>query len=334
VHLDDGMYGTGPPRRWRADSRGALERAPLVDSAVPESRERERLGARGVSCASAASCFAVGYYEVHAGRSLPLVERWNGRRWSVQHVPMHHRAKHGDLMGISCASPVACVAVGSSSVHPGGASKLLLERWNGRRWSKQNAPLPSDATDGFLDGVSCVSAHACIAVGASYVGYQISPLAERWNGHHWSRQKIPGRGMGGLSGVSCFSAVACTAVGSTPPSTKTLAERWNGHHWSIQRTPNPGGTKTTAQNTLSAIWCPSARACTAVGSYHPPHVSNALVEQWNGSKWAVQSLSRVGIASWLYGISCTSAHSCTAVGFYDSHIGSIHWPSTPKRNRP
>jgi hypothetical protein len=276
----------------------------------------------GVSCPSAESCFAVGNYEVVAGRTLPLIERWNGRRWTIQHVRLH-TARYGVLSGVSCASPTACVAVGSSYPRSGGPSGLLVERWNGRRWSEQTARVPSGANYGFLDGVSCVSVRTCVAVGAGYVGYQISPLAERWNGRHWFSQKVPGRGLGGLSGVSCSSAGACTAVGNSPPGGRTLAERWDGHRWSIQPTPNPGGTQRNAQNSLSAVSCPAATTCTAVGVAYPPRAGfQAIVEHWNGRRWSTQSTPAVGVASELGGVSCPAVRSCTAVGFYDAHDGS------------
>jgi hypothetical protein len=263
----------------------------------------------------------VGYYEEHAFHPRPLAERWNGHRWSVQHVHFRRRIKQAVLMGVSCISPVDCMAVGSSSGQS-GTSVPLVERWNGHRWTEKSASLPSSVTSGYLAGVSCVSAHMCIAVGSGYLEYQISPLAERWNGHEWSSQKIPGPGKGGLNGVSCFSAAACAAVGNAAESNTTLAERWDGHHWSIQPTPSPGGTKTSSLNILAGVSCPSVKACTAVGYYSPPDTSNPLVEQWNGSKWSVQRPANVGTAPALYGVYCTSAHSCTAVGFYDSHNGS------------
>ena len=44
----------------------------------------------------------------------------------------------------------------------------------------------------------------------------------------------------------------------------------------------------------------------------------ALVERWNGTKWAIQKTPNpVGASSiFLFGVSCTSASACTAVGYY------------------
>jgi hypothetical protein len=94
--------------------------------------------------------------------------------------------------------------------------------------------------NGSLNGVSCSSATACIAVGSTSTG----TLAERWNGMQWAVQPTPDVAGASLSSVSCSSATACTAVGDVLSSASgnrvTLAERWNGTTWAIQPTPgNP-----------------------------------------------------------------------------------------------
>ena len=78
-----------------------------------------------------------------------------------------------------------------------------------------------------LNGVSCVSASACVAVGSTFTyGGGIgggSVLVGKWDGKSWSAEGGVD-GAGGrlaenvLSGVSCTSASRCVAVGSdTPP---------------------------------------------------------------------------------------------------------------------
>jgi hypothetical protein len=128
---------------------------------------------------------------------------------------------------------------------------MLVERWNGRRWSAQPLAVPPGvsqvtARGGYppntvLAGVSCRSASACTIVGSmSYPeGYEVT-LAERWNGHRWSVQSTPsqlGINLAHLAGVSCSSPTACTAVGyyATVTGAAPVAERWNGVSWSIQQ---------------------------------------------------------------------------------------------------
>ena len=129
-----------------------------------------------MSCPSPSFCTAVGIYNV----SRALIERWNGKRWSVQPTPnMVGATTSPPLVGVSCSSASACVAVGSYS----GSGPKLVERWNGTRWSVQPTRTPRAAAYTKLTGVSCFSPSTCTAVG-SYV-HTAGPtvgLVERWNG--------------------------------------------------------------------------------------------------------------------------------------------------------
>lgn len=92
--------------------------------------------------------------------------------------PPSSAALTSELYGVSCISASTCVAVGDY-VTSNGASKTLVERWNGTAWAVQSSPNPSSAS--YLNGVSCTSASACIAVG-HYVSGSSVTLAERWDG--------------------------------------------------------------------------------------------------------------------------------------------------------
>ncbi len=215
---------------------------------------------RGVSCASRNSCIAVGYLN-SASNQRPLVERWNGTRWSIQPNPAS-RAK-GTLDGVSClSSRVFCIAVGYRFAS--GRQRALVERWNGTRWSIQ--PNPGFWGDSLL-GVSCVSSVSCWAVGTSPPGGIFGPprpFAERWDGSQWSDEAIAAPGYGALAAVSCSSSTRCTMVGTDfdgQPS--PLAERWDGVRWVIQATAEPSGRLPR----LLGVSCTSATECTAVGDY-------------------------------------------------------------------
>ena len=57
----------------------------------------------------------------------------------------------------------SCTAVGNEFLS-NGATLMLLEAWNGRRWSVRTAPA-LNAYDSGLSGVSCPAPEACAAVG-------------------------------------------------------------------------------------------------------------------------------------------------------------------------
>src|SRR5215471_5851087 len=108
-------------------------------------------GFSGVSCASLASCTAVGDYFTTSGYQ-PLAEQWDGTSWTIQTVPIPAGAQGGELASASCISPTSCTAVGFY-VMTGGENLPLAEHWDGTSWAVQAVPVPSGG--GELLGVSC-----------------------------------------------------------------------------------------------------------------------------------------------------------------------------------
>jgi hypothetical protein len=273
----------------------------------------------GVSCISASACTAVGHYVSNTGM-LTLIERWNGSSWSIQSSPNPSGATAGDLNDVSCVSASACTAVGHY-LNSAGTYQLLAEGWNGTAWSILSVPAPGGATSGYLEGVSCVSASACIGTGVATISGASTALAEGWNGTAWSVQSVPapsGATATELYRVSCTSASACIAAGnyaSGAGATVPLAENWNGTSWSVQSTPVPSGALASY---LDGVSCTSATACTAVGWYEPSAGAyETLAERWTGTTWTIQSTPNPTSAtdSYLFAASCTSTPTCTAVGY-------------------
>ncbi len=240
--------------------------------------------------------------------------------WSIEKTPNRKGFSDSRLFGVSCTSPKACIAVGAyyAFMTPG----TLAERWNGSKWSIQTTRKPKGSSGSQLNGVSCVSASACTAVGEYFTSHRQVTLAERWNGSKWSIEHTPNPKGGStieLDGVSCRSARACTAVGFyfKGSTVATLAERWNGTRWSIEHTPNPKGVVGIID--LFGVSCSAARACMAVGYYYNGSSYPSLAERWNGTKWSIEPTPNpTGSAQTvLAGVSCLSAHTCTAVGSWE-----------------
>jgi hypothetical protein len=274
----------------------------------------------GLSCTSASACMAVGQYEIPVAGAEPeprtLTESWNGSAWSI--VPSATPATSTELSldAVSCESATACTAVGDSFDNGVGVV-TLIESWNGSTWSIVPSPTPAGASTVELNGVSCVSATACVAVGRSLSTTDVvTTLAESWNGSTWSIVPSPNKNLiyNGLAGVSCVAATSCIAVGyygPGPDSASSLVESWNGSTWSV--VPSPGGN-------LTGVSCVSATSCTAVGYGGSINASTTLAESWNGSKWSiVPSPNRgTGNRNVLAGVSCSSASACVAVGSENS----------------
>ncbi len=170
----------------------------------------------GVSCSAARACTAVGY-QYNGTNTLPLAEAWDGTTWRVQPVPLPPEATAGALRAVSCTSPGACTATGTSFLASG---PTLAERWNGKDWRVQATPNPANyrASSGAvtLDGVSCTSATACTASGEYSPGGAAAYFLEAWNGKGWRLATVPvpvGFVSGALLGMSCRCGL-CTAVGA------------------------------------------------------------------------------------------------------------------------
>lgn len=205
---------------------GELESEPLAErwdgshwltQVVPLPGEASFIvGLSAVSCTSATSCTAVGHYNPNwdSGRILPFAEHWDGRRWSVQTMPVRVRTEP-EFAGISCTSNTMCIAVGRDE------HGALAERWDGRRWSIQTMALAFEPAT-----VSCASRTACTAVGGTTSSQQ---SVGRWDGRRWSFQTVPNQLRGGfLLGVSCPSTTSCTAVGNDV-SGRVVVGQWGAH---------------------------------------------------------------------------------------------------------
>jgi hypothetical protein len=224
----------------------------------------------GVSCASAASCTATGYYIEAIGSNhlnYALAEHWNGRTWSVQAGPMLPRSQ---LFAVSCTSETSCTAVGRHEpVPPDGSQRTLAEHWNGSTWTVQPTPNPANPQAN-LAAVACSSPANCTAVGNNLPAVAVfQTLAEHWDGSTWAIQPTPNPAgvqsgsLTGLWGVSCPTASSCTAAATFAPTNfraNAAAEYWNGTTWRIQPTAQPA-----AGQHLVAVSCVSAHVCTAVG---------------------------------------------------------------------
>jgi hypothetical protein len=129
----------------------------------------------GVSCPTATRCVAVGKYHSNVTADLQtLVESWNGHRWTRVRSPDKPQGANNDsrLYAVSCASTVACAAVGSYA--PNNPSQTLVEAWNGSRWvirPSADAKPNGIITTNQLYGVSCPSPFACVATGDTMAGF-------------------------------------------------------------------------------------------------------------------------------------------------------------------
>jgi hypothetical protein len=226
---------------------------------------------QAVSCPTATTCFAGGYYVNAAGTLEMLAERWNGSEWSIQTIPSPGGSADSVTKGISCSSATACTSVGWYQT----GTKVAIpfaERWNGTEWTAQTTPNPAEGKNSLLNGVSCATATSCFAVGNyedTNTAGNYASQTDKWNGTEWVAQAVPvPLGVTSIvsTGVSCTSATSCASAGyyygNNPGAEFTLADHWNGSEWLIETTPNPSPTRSL----LTGVACYST-ACIAVGNY-------------------------------------------------------------------
>ncbi len=167
------------------------------------------------------------------------------------------------------------------------------------------SPNPPDFDSGSLNGVTCVSASHCIAVGAYEAsGGGFEPLVEENTGGRWTIVPTPNISSDNyFEKVACTGAARCIAVGSVlkPVIGENAGKGWTG-------VPLQGAFG------LDDVSCGSPTQCVIVGSSgssfggdeHP------VILESVASGWVITAGARPD--GGLVGVTCTSANQCIAVG--------------------
>ncbi len=271
-----------------------------------------------VVAVSATDVWAVGDSAAIRGPSAPLIENWDGTRWTVVASPNPYP---GDdfLYGVAALSATNVWAVGGVGSFGEGT---LIEHWDGTSWQVVASP----SVDGTFFGISVQSANDIWAVGGQ-VGN--TTLTEHWDGTSWQVVASPNvpNYANGLYGVSAVSATDVWAVGDASiyrgPS-NTLIEHWDGQQWSI--VPSPNGSKGKHRfNALLSVAAVSAQNVWAVGR----NLDSTLNEHWNGTTWSVVPPAFNGITN---GVVALTASNVWAVGDADVNYTyetfTEHWNGT------
>jgi hypothetical protein len=307
---------------------------------------------KGVSCADAGDCTAVGYDNSN-GRPLYLTE--TAGAWAT---PTEFATTSGSLTGVSCAAAKDCTAVGSSGGHPsyvtettgvwgtptgfattsgsltgvscadagdctavgydGNDQPLYLTETAGV-WGTPTEIAKSPYGGGYLDGVSCADAGDCTAVGYDGDGLPmyVTETAGAWGAPTEIAHTAGGYGF--LYGVSCADAGDCAAVGyggGDPLYVTETAGAW-GTPTEIANTPGGAGT-------LNGVSCADVGDCTAVGYDGEPLYLTETAGAWGTPTEIANTPGGYGGLNW---VSCADAGNCTAVG-YDGNSQPLYVTET------
>ncbi len=230
-----------------------------------------------IACPTDLTCYAVG------GGKRSIYTTDGGVNWNAQVDWTNPDYDFVALFGVSCPTTTMCVAVGSnqspSQLTP---TQGIIRRTTdgGLHWTYGAAETHISATIQ-LNGVSCVDALTCYAVGNSGVIEVATDGGVTWN------QQTSGT-TANLNGVSCPSATRCYAVGSggtiliyaqpaTPTATPAPVQTASlslQPGWNLIALPLNPTTPLQAQTVLTDV----------IGT---PGTGVAELAQWTGNGWNV-----------------------------------------------
>jgi hypothetical protein len=246
-----------------------------------------------VSCPTATSCEAVGSsFALTGAERATLAMHFDGSAWTVRQsanplTPGGQPAQEANtLESVSCAGATFCKAVGSHLSSIGGAtsSKPLIESLSGSGWASE-APYTANFTDPafefWLQGVSCPTTGACLAVGHLRFEGETRAFTQRWTGSQWVGEGVRSEANQAteLFDVSCSSPTSCRAVGADGRGL-----HWAGGAWDLQAPKPPVDRAAGTPLTLKGVACPTSTECHAVGSYTSTAGGQSrLTQGWSGA---------------------------------------------------
>ena len=159
-----------------------------------------------------------------------------------------------------------------------------------------------------LQGVSCTSPQACVAVGGSEGSPSQTALAWKLRDGAWQITPTPTVGASAeLFGVSCPAPGTCIAVGGGEGG--AIARRLARGVWKHMSVPAPDRSAS-----LYGVSCPTTDWCLAAGLAHTE--TRMFSDVFNGSSWRTVATPVIGGVSILQlnALSCASRRFCMAVG--------------------
>jgi hypothetical protein len=336
------VWGAGPvavPGAWAVPAaRGAVPAAGSWGRAVgvPGLAALNKGGSaevRQVSCGSAGSCAAGGFYLDRQDHQQGFVASQKNGAWGqavkVPGLGTLNKGGGAGVFSVSCSLRGNCAAGGVYTDRGNHGRGFVVSERNGVWGQAIKVPGLAALGPAGIGSVSCASAGNC-AAGGSYLagkphGFVVSERNGRWG------QAIEVPGLGTLSqgrpafvfSVSCGSAGNCAAGGYYwlfGHQHGFVVSEKNGVWGQAIKVPGLAALGSAVVNPVS---CASAGNCAAGGTYSDPdgHRQGFVVSEKNGV-WgqAVEvpglgALNKGGDAH-VYSVSCASAGNCAAGGPY------------------
>ena len=181
-----------------------------------------------VSCATAGSCTADGYYTDRSDRSQGFVVTETKGRWGkaiqAPGTAALDKGRTASMGSVSCAAPGSCAAGGGYTDGSGHFQAFVVTEAKGRWGNAAEVPGTAVLNQGGnadIPSVSCAAAGSCAAGGyytdgsGRYQAFVVTQAKGRWG----KATEVPGLaalnqgGYAQIHSVSCVSATTCAAGG-------------------------------------------------------------------------------------------------------------------------
>ena len=226
-----------------------------------------------VSCTSATSCVAGGYYTDSKGNQA-FVSVLSGTTWTdTELAGALNTGGSAAVNSVSCTSATSCVAGGQyddSNHHV----QAFVSVFDGTTWTDTElAGALNTGGSADVNSVSCTSATSCVA-GGSYTdsNYQSHAFVSVFDGTTWTNTELAGALNTAVNAfvnsVSCTSATSCVAGGYYTDSNYkfyAFVSVFDGTTWTD--TEVAGALNTGGFAFVTSVSCTSATSCVAGGAY-------------------------------------------------------------------
>ena len=292
----------------------------------------------GVSCHGAKSCLVVGDYYTGTSQSADshvLALAYNGTSLKpTPAVPLPKGTTDAVLTGVSCVTARHCVAVGAAhgdtKAFGDQDSLIVIETWNGAKWTLRTTPTSIGATTQVDPTVvSCATSAFCVLAGEAFTDNSLASTfyLASWNGAKLTAMKpasVSGSAAGFIAptGVSCASPANCAVTGavlgdasSSSGSSSAFTEIWNGKAWRSATVTWPKGI---ADSMTLGVSCYAAHTCEAVGvdGANEETSFDAAAVSFDGTAGTLQAVPAPskGYVHLFADVSCLPWGSCVATG--------------------
>ncbi len=278
-----------------------------------------------VSCPSATSCFAAGYYS-NGTVDQTVIDALSGGTWSIAAgVPNTSTSQNNKLLSISCAQTTSCMAAG---YYVNSVDEPLALVLSSGTWTLQDPA--TSANNAAFYSVSCMSPNLCVAGGFQYVTASSTNqnLIEEFGGGSWTPDTAANSSTAQnniLYGMSCASTGYCRAVGFHSGAVFQNIAEYATYGIVVTATVNPGtlsfvtppGNLSFAPVTLTGVNLSTSTTETFdvgdnTGSGSGWNISLSATPFTNGAQTLAASDFTAGAPS---GDTCDSGVTCVAATF-------------------